>query len=87
MRQLFLNNGLTWTKEADEIVKEAKLPLQNIMQKWIELGFSPREIAHLFFWTAHDIELDNIIRAGEKLEKSGSKSITTTITNNEKQKE
>ena len=66
MKNLFINNGLTWSKEAEEIVREAKIPLRSIMEKWVGLGYSARDIAHILFWASHDVELDTIIEHAEK---------------------
>lgn len=69
MKHLFLNNDLTWSKDAEEIAREAKVAkvaLRYIMDKWSALGCSPREIAHILFWATHDTELDFIIDRAEK---------------------
>lgn len=70
MRQLFLNNDLTWTKDAEEIVKEVKPALSNIMEKWSKLGFSPRQITYLLAWAVNEVETDYLIEQGEKMSKS-----------------
>jgi len=66
MKPLFIHNDLLWSKEAEEIAREAKVALRHIMDKWSALGCSPREIAHILFWATHDTELDFIIDRSEQ---------------------
>lgn len=60
MKSLYDNN-FRYTPEADEIATNAFDLLKPLFDKWVNLGYSPREISHLVQGQAFEFELEAVL--------------------------
>jgi len=55
-KKMFVDN--TWTDAALTIERDAISKLKPIMEVWLELGYEPHEISHIFMIAAQQVELE-----------------------------
>jgi hypothetical protein len=51
-----------YTYDASALSFDTNFVLKNIFKKYVNLGYSPREIAHIMITDVHDLELDAILK-------------------------
>lgn len=62
MKSLFTENH-KYTDQALTLGSETSKALEDIFKKYIDLGYSPREIAHLMHQEITDIELMEVLKS------------------------
>jgi hypothetical protein len=70
MKTLYSSKGFRYGEDADSLARETHAALVAIFQKYIEMGYSPREISHIISAEVTDLELDAVLNARPKLSPS-----------------